>query len=467
MKRDYLNFKREYYFLKSIKSPTGRRVEYEGPIMISERKEYPAPADTSVSNITKFNYSLNVEDDKPMQLYQKTILTDAEGNKSIYLFENPYEENEDVFFPWSLTSKTEGVGEYDLVSTYHWNENRTLKDVIIRKENNGYKSSFQYDRYGNITEINKNILVSIDKENNVSINPEGKEVVNIIKKYEVIDQGNTYLVKLPQYEKIENGDFDVEIWYDYDIDPNITDISSLSQDLSKNINRVGKLNRVRKKVTQLNQAGETGNNKIIVDKKIFYNQYGKPAVTIDGNGNAAQLIYDTVYNIYPTEEIRYPDLDGNILAANTIQQAVNSNSYLASNYLSAEKDYYLDRGQVKWEKDYNGNMKQYEYDLLNRVTNITLPDASTENHDYRNYQTDRINLEKITYHGTGTDSKNDKVIKNIYNASGLLIEKQVKEKEGKFISKYYTYDHLGRIKKETDFENNEIEYKYDFTGETG
>ncbi|WP_408954598.1 RHS repeat domain-containing protein [Natroniella sp. ANB-PHB2] len=121
---------------------------------------------------------------------------------------------------------------------------------------------------------------------------------------------------------------------------------------------------------------------------------------------------------------------------------------------------------MKWEKDYNGNKTEYEYDKLGRLTRKTLADGSYQEHDYKNYQNDGINKKRTIFHGAGSDTSPNQVTEEIYNGLGWLIEEKVKiNEEGDYVSKEYDYDGLGQLKWESDFTGkNKTYHEYDSLG---
>lgn len=473
-KNDLIEYEKEFSHLKSYELSSGLKVEYNDIYVIHERKEYDNPGDLATYNQTQFQYVFNSEDGNPALLYQETTVIDAEGNKSKYTFRNPYEGNEEyATFPWALTNKIEGIGEYDLVTDFKWNDQRKLKEAIIRHGNQGYKTTYIYDAYGNDIEVRKNILVQLDSQYEASEVANAYPLTVVYKDYEYIVEDDAYLVNLLQYQKIENGDLDQESWYDYDLSPDTafnTDptLTERSSDHEKD-EQIGQLTRIRRKITYLDNTGENPTSQVVIDEKLYYDEYGNMSVKINGKGDLTYIQYDDDYHMHPILETQYPDLNATDLGQDIVAMKIQSGTDFHPNKLSRSFEYYSGSGILKKETDYNGNPTTYVYDKLNRLTLKTLPDQSTEEHEYQDYDqnSSNYNLEIITYHSTNPNGQ-DKVLMKFTDGLGKIIEERIKVDESisssSYAQKEYAYNGLGKQTEETDFAGNKMEYEYDSLG---
>ena len=109
----------------------------------------------------------------------------------------------------------------------------------------------------------------------------------------------------------------------------------------------------------------------------------------------------------------------------------------------------------EWEEDPRKYRTEYEYDPLNRLTKVLLPDDDQDPlNPYREYIFDD--------HNNRCDYYNENRHKTTFNFDGLgRLVSVVKGSSGENKTEY-VYDELGRIKKVIDPRENETTYEYDY-----
>ena len=202
---------------------------------------------------------------------------------------------------------------------------------------------------------------------------------------------------------------------------------------------------------------------------------GKPTwIEVDDGTNkiTRSLTYDLTYGnlLSNTEnlsngkrvEYLYDDLKHAFLKERKLVQVRNADGVLAD--IVSSYQYNWETGLKEWEVDPLGNKTEYEYDVLNRLIKVTLPDDDLidTNNPYRSYLFDDVN-NKCTY----TNEKGQQSVFN-FDTLGRLTE-IIKDTSGDNspsnypteIKVAYHYDDRGRIDTVTDARNFVTTYSYD------
>jgi YD repeat-containing protein len=178
----------------------------------------------------------------------------------------------------------------------------------------------------------------------------------------------------------------------------------------------------------------------------YYTYYdnGNLKSRTEPNGLVTEFEYDNVKNAFPVKK--------------TVKGVANKDGVVED--IITKYDYNLETGMKVFEIDPRGFKTSYEYDKLNRITKVTLPDDDSDdgNNPYREYQfDDDHNL---------CDFYNEKGQRTRFQFDGLgRLTEIIKYTDGKRytveVTTGYEYDSLGRIIKVTDPENRITGYDYD------
>jgi RHS repeat-associated protein len=200
-----------------------------------------------------------------------------------------------------------------------------------------------------------------------------------------------------------------------------------------------------------------------------YDNEGRMLKSIDGNANVIELVYDVPGGSgcascggggssqparikYPTftKEFVYDIMGRKTEETDILDPAnpVNPVKYVSSFV-------YDKTGNLIYQKDKEGKVTQYQYDVLNRLTKvINLLTNSTNGTNETSYIYDnRDNLLSLK------DAKNQ-ITRFEYDKSNRL----TKETRPLSQSLIYTYDEIGNLKTRLDSKNQKTEYFYDDTG---
>lgn len=176
-----------------------------------------------------------------------------------------------------------------------------------------------------------------------------------------------------------------------------------------------------------------------------YDDYGNLKSRTEPNQLVTEFVYDSAKSAFPARKTArvVRDADGN------------------ATDIITEYGYNLETGMKEWEKDPRGYVTYYQYDALNRVIAVTLPDddANPENNPQRRY----------LFHDDQNTCEffNEKNQKTLFSFDGLgrlvQITKYLGGNQGasQEIDSYYHYDDLGRIDEVTDPRGFVTRYRYE------
>ena len=183
--------------------------------------------------------------------------------------------------------------------------------------------------------------------------------------------------------------------------------------------------------------------------RFTYDSYGNVKTKVDQyNDNfKTEIFYDGLYQTYPVKQVIYGirDADGNITDIVT------------------ETGYDYRTGLKQWEKDPRGFITGYEYDKLNRVLKVTLPDDDQDdtNNPFRRY----------IFYDDPDDPKfntsefiNEKGQKTTYQFDGLGRLTEVVQDSPLYsggVKTSYRYNNMGQIQQVTDPRGKVTAYEYD------
>jgi RHS repeat-associated protein len=181
-----------------------------------------------------------------------------------------------------------------------------------------------------------------------------------------------------------------------------------------------------------------------LETKFTYDDYGNLSTRIDPNGLTTEIFYDVLKQAFPRKKVVYgvKDADG---------KATDITTHYGYNWETGLKD---------WEKDPRQFVTSYQYDLLNRVIKVTLPDDDgiETNNPYREYDFDDTNNTCLLTNEKGQQTR------FVFDPLGRLT-KVVKLTSGTrypaAVKTVYTYDEQGRIGTVTDPRGLITEYRYD------
>jgi RHS repeat-associated protein len=194
----------------------------------------------------------------------------------------------------------------------------------------------------------------------------------------------------------------------------------------------------------------------------------------DGYGNLSQKIqsndpdsletdftYETTYNAFPEKKILkdIKDADGNVLGCIISKYGYDyfGNKLLEENPTGyfANPDAYVSEATYR---------TSYTYDLLNRVTQVTLPmDSDTNTPPTRQYYFNDT-PDKDGHNSCDFYNEKGQHTQFIFDGLGRLIEIDKYTDGTRYaavVSTNYTYDNMGRIESVTDAKNNTTNYQYD------
>ena len=267
---------------------------------------------------------------------------------------------------------------------------------MIRIQNSSI-TSYSYDGNGNITKITT---------------PKGYEIT---RKYDEIDR------LIEEISEDKRNSILRRHNYKYDKNDNIIEISDSSTNLVKT--KAYKYDALDRLTHLKNALGNT--------TRLFY----------DKNGRIIKEVLPEQYNEADDDGLgttyKY-NLKGQVLEVkNPSGKTITVNEYDP-------------KGNLKSVTDGENNKVEYTYTLLNRVKDITTPNARNENRKSQSYNYDaRGNI-------TGIIDGNGNETKYILDDWGRII--QIETAEGNV--EKYEYDYAGNIISTTDCNGNTIQYKY-------
>lgn len=261
-------------------------------------------------------------------------------------------------------------------------------------------------------------------------------------------------------------------WYltcQYDNWGNLTYLYDTSRDLEQTWSYHGhsRIKDLVQRQTVKNQNPDTGT--IVMTTEYSYDDFlGKPSTITQSDGTHTYITilgYDSYGNLStrqdPNKKITRYYYDATKHAFP--DQIVVSNILDADNYMLPDivtrYSYDTDTGMLEWEQDAEGHRTSCEYDILNRLTKLILPDddGSGSNNPYREYIFD-------DRHNTCTVF-NENRQKSIFRFDGYgritQIDQYTPDLGYSRVSTLYDYDDMGRIKKVTDPRGYVTHYLYD------
>lgn len=185
------------------------------------------------------------------------------------------------------------------------------------------------------------------------------------------------------------------------------------------------------------------NGEEILKTTFTYYDNGNLHTKTEPNGLTTEFVYDE-NGAFPKRKIVHgvKDADGNPVG-------------------DIETKYYYNQtnGMKEWEEDPLGNRTIYQYDALNRITKVVLPDDDTDptNNPKREYLFDDAN--------NTCEYINEKGQKTLFSFDGLgrltRIDKYPKGLSYSIVSTRYHYNNLGQLERVTDPCGFETLYEYD------
>jgi RHS repeat-associated protein len=185
-----------------------------------------------------------------------------------------------------------------------------------------------------------------------------------------------------------------------------------------------------------------GVNKLITN--IAYDDYGNVKSKTDESNRSfrTEFVYDSTYHAFPAQKVLTDVLDADGQKSDIVT------------YCSYDGE----TGMKISETDARGYTARYEYDLLNRLRKVTLPDDDTDgrNNPYREF----------TYNDQGNSCtyRNEKGQITTYKFDQLYRLTEVIRETALFeggVKSSYHYNSLGQIDRVTDARGNVTSYLYD------
>ncbi len=439
----------------------------------------------------------------------KTTTTDAEGNKTVYYYDDQYRTTK-IEYPNGSTEQKNYDSQNNLAYVIDRNGNKTEYtydangNVLTEKRFDGAVRSYTYNSDNQVTKIvdfdgkvttytysNKDVVKQINPDKTVlSFEYDGHH--RLTKSTDAMGYATTYSYSGIWATGITAPDGTVT-QYAYDSMGNVVSITDAEGGITRYT-----YDAAGRQLSEQKPAGgvttytydSAGNAETVTDSNgntftfafdglgnvlvatdpyektvsYTYDGMGNKLTETDAEGNVTTYTYDSMYNLNSVK-----DGDGNTLAYtydNTGNQLTTTDAN--GNKTSCEYDYRFN--EVSKQTDALGNVIQYTYDTVGNLLQTHYPNGGvvTNEYDNMNRLVGTTSLTGVvttyTYDDNGnvltiSDSTGRTVV-NTYDKMNRLV-KTVRP-DGEELT--YTYDGLGRLTEETDAMGGKTVYTYDADG---